>query len=549
MTSGATFEGPPLSSLGDLGTLTLGHFLLDVCDRFADREALVFDDPLLDGATVRWTYADLRDHSLALARALVAAGLPPGGRVAVLMGNRPEAIAAIFGAALAGGVAVPLSTFAPSAELESMVQRAEPTVVLTQTLLKGRPLTELRSGRAVALGSDDWELFLERGRTVPADVVDDRVGSVGPDDEGLILFSSGTSAEPKGMVHRHEAPTLQFHVQADLFRRTTSSRVWAPLPLFWTAGLTTAMGPTLAGGGTFVLQEVFDAGEALRLMERERVTEPYVLPHQGAALAEHPDWERVDLSSLREVYGKSVFHRHPTVDGDTTWVAPAGYGMSETCAGVISHRWDTPREEVARYTGRLLPGVRLRVLDPDTGDVLAQGETGELALAGPTVLVHYLGTTPEETLDPDGFLHTGDLGWVEPDGAVHWVGRRTEMIKTAGANVAPAEIEVALRPFRDVRRARVVGLPDPRLGEIVTLCVELADGSTATADDLRSFLAERLASYKVPREVVIFGAGEMPTTANDAKVRNDELIALAAERLGRPSPGSGHGSTRGTQRR
>ena len=111
--------------------------------------------------------------------------------------------------------------------------------------------------------------------------------------------------------------------------------VWAPLPLFWTAGLTTALGPTLAGGGTFVLQEVFDAGDALRLMARERVTEPYVLPHQGAALAEHPDWETTDLSSLREIYGKSVFHRHPSVDGDPAWMAPAGFGMSETCATVI----------------------------------------------------------------------------------------------------------------------------------------------------------------------------------------------------------------------
>ncbi len=536
MTKTLTYEGPPLSTVAGLGLLTLGGFLREIAAEFAEREAIVFDDPLLGGATVRWTYDDLSAHALDIARALVADGVAPGAGVAVFMGSRPEAVAAIFGIALAGGVVVPLSTFATPNELEAMLDLARPEVVLGQTQLRGRPLPQPTIGRTYLVGSPGWDEFIAAGRSVATSAIDDRVAAVTPDDIGLILFSSGTSALPKGMVHRHRAPTLQFHLQADLYRRTTASRVWAPLPLFWTAGLTTAMGPTLAAGGTFVMQEVFDAGDALRLMERERVTEPYVLPHQGAALAEHPDWERADLSSLREVFGKSVFTRHPSVHGDTTWSAPAGYGMSETCASVVSHRWDTPREEKARYTGRLLPGVRLRVLDPDTGELLGPGETGELALAGAMVLVQYLGKTESETLDADRFLHTGDLGFVEPDGAVHWTGRRTEMIKTAGANVAPAELEVALRSCRDVRRCRVVGLPDERLGEIVTLCAELTDGSSATGDDLKAFLAERVAAYKVPREVVLFAAGELPTTANDAKVRNDELIVLAAARLGRALP-------------
>lgn len=530
---GVTLEGPPIESLGDLGRLTLGSFILDVCDRFAGNEALVFDDPLIDGTTVRWTYADLSARSLDVARALVASGLTIGDRVGVLMANRPEAIASIFGAALAGGVVVPLSTFATASELAAMVRAAEPFAVLTQTSVRGKALPIPHDTRVVAVGSHEWPDFIAQGAAVEMSTVLSRNDAVAPNDEGLVLFSSGTSAEPKGMVHRHLAPTLQFHIQADLFRRTPASRVWAPLPLFWTAGLTTAMGPTLAGGGTFVLQEVFDAGEALRLMQRERVTEPYVLPHQGAALAEHADWATTDLSSLREVYGKSVFTRHPSVQGDPSWLPPAGYGMSETCASVVCHRWNTPRDEMARFTGRLTPGTRLRVLEPDTGQPLPIGSTGELALAGPTVLVRYLDRSPTESLDADGFIRTGDLGRVDPDGSVHWSGRMTEMIKTAGANVAPAEIETALRACRDVRRARVVGLPDQRLGQIVTLCVELVDGSTATGDDLRAFLAERVASYKVPRAVVVFGADEMPVTANGTKVRNDELIALATQRLAR----------------
>lgn len=531
-----TFHGPPLSTLGHLGSLTLGGFLIDVAEAFGAREALVFDDPLRHGETVRWAYTELGTRAHDVARALVAQGLAPGDRIAILMGNRPEAVASLFGIALAGGVVVPLSTFAPTAELGAMLEQSEVSAVLTQTRLRDRPLQPCSIDRTYAVGSPDWDEFIDHGRAVSVGEIRDRAAAVVADDIGLILFSSGTSAQPKGMVHYHRAPTLQFHIQARLFRRTTASRVWAPLPLFWTAGLTTAMGPTLAGGGTFVLQEVFEPGEALRLLERERVTEPYLLPHQASALAEHESWLHTDLSALREVYGKSVFSRHPTVTGDSSWVVPAGYGMSETCADVVKHTWDTPRDEMATSTGRLLPGVELRVLDPDTGVPLGVGQTGELAFAGPTVLDRYLGKTRAETLDADGFLHTGDLGLVDADGAVHWIGRRTEMIKTAGANVAPAEIEVALRTCPDVGRCRVVGLPDDRLGEIVTLCAELVQESTMTESDLQAYLAERVASYKVPREVVLFAPGELPTTANEAKVRDDELIAIAAARLGRPVP-------------
>lgn len=528
-----TFEGPPLPLPEELGPLTLGGFLADVVAVHGDRQALVFDDPLRDGETVRWSYSELLDEANRIAAALIAAGTEPGARIAIRMGNRTEYVAALFGIARAGAVAVPLSTFAAATETEAMLQLAQPRLLLTQTALAGRQLEAPDGIDSVSVGTHGWEHFLADGRSVADAEVERRVAATEPDDEGLILFSSGTSATPKAMVHAHRAPVLQFRFQADLFRRRTDSRVWAPLPLFWTAGLTTALGPTLAAGGTFVLQEVFDAGDALALMERERVTEPYVLPHQGAALAEHPDWEQADLSSLRETYGKSVFHRHPRVQGDPTWMPPAGYGMSETCATVIAHRWDTPREVIAASTGKLLPGMQLRIVDPESGEPLEQGLTGELALAGPMMMLGYLGKDRAETFDSDGFLRTGDAGYVDEEGAIHWTGRLTEMIKTAGANVAPAELELELRTCPDVRRCRVVGLPDVRLGEVVTLCAELVDGSDATAEDLRQFLAERVASYKVPREVVLFAEGELPTTASGAKVRDDELISLAAERLGR----------------
>lgn len=535
-----TFEGPSLDTVEGIGALTLGGFLVEVCGRHADREALVFDDALRDGETVRWSYEDLESQSRSIAAALVGRGVGPGTRVAVVMGNRPEMVASIFGIALAGGVAVPLSTFSTPSELVDMLARAAVVGVLTQSSLRSAELggdiaalvgrSDLPSlAWSASVGDPSWTDLLRDG--IGHDhAVETRESAITPEDPGLILFSSGTTSAPKGMVHLHRAPSLQFWLHVDVFRRTPDSRVWAPLPLFWTAGLTTALGPTLAGGGCFVLQEIFDAGEALRLLERERVTEPYTLPHQASALAEHPDWLATDLSSLREVFGKSVFTRHPSVDGDTTWTMPIAYGMSESCASVVSHRWDSTRDEMKASTGRLLPGVRLRVIDPDSGAVLGVDEDGELTFSGPTLLDHYVGMTRAETFD-DGFFRTGDAGHVDASGEVHWTGRRTEMIKTAGANVSPAELEFALRACPAVRRSRVVGLPDERLGEVVTLCVELADGATAGEADLTSFLAERVARYKVPKHVLFFPAGGLPTIGNDAKVRDDELIAIATRRL------------------
>jgi fatty-acyl-CoA synthase len=535
-----TWEGPAVESAPGVGALTLGGFLVDVCATHARGEALVFDDPLLDGATVRWSYGDLEGEARAIAAGLIARGVGHSTRVGVLMGNRPEMVASIFGIALAGGVAVPLSTFSTALELGDLLTRSAIAGVLTQTRLLDTRLADLVHTMVAddrlpflewcaAVGDPSWTRLLDDGLPHTA-AVTPRAALIGPGDPGLIQFSSGTTSAPKGVLHLHRAPALQFWLQADIFRRTTDSRVWAPLPLFWTAGFTTAMGATLAGGGCFVLQETFAAGDALRLLARERVTEPYTLPHQARALFEHPDWESTDLSSLREVFGKSVFTRHLSVAGDTTWNMPVGYGMSETCAIVATHRWDATRDEMRASTGRLVPGARLRVVDPESGAILGPGQDGEFAIAGPTLMDRYVGMTREQSLDADGFFRTGDAGFVDADGAVHWTGRRTELIKTAGANVSPAELEVALRACPAVRRARVVGLPDERLGEVVTLCVEPAEGAHPSADELKAFLAGRVARYKVPRIVLFFAAGELPTTSGDAKIRDDELIAMASRR-------------------
>ena len=474
---------------------TLGAFLRDRAQRFADNEALVFGDR-------RYTYAQV----LAQAEA-VASEVEPGERVAVVMGNRPEAVITIFGVALAGGIGVPLSTFATKAELKFMLDDVGAQLVVTQDRLRNRAL------------ADELRMIHPEVATFGVFVGGERgTADVSPDDDGVIIYSSGTTSTPKGMVHSHAAHVTAFENQARLFGRDETSRVWTAFPLFWTAGFDSALGATLAAGGCLVMQETFDAGEALALMARERVTEPYCLPHQTQALAEHPDWATTDLSAMTKVFGKSAFARHPKVDGDPHWQNPTGYGLSETCAFFAAHSADTPRETMKQSIGSLLPGNELRIADD-----------GELLVKGPTLMKHYVGKSPEECLDADGFFHTGDVGHLDDAGHLVFDGRKTEMIKTGGANVSPAEIEVALRAFAPVKLARIVGVPDDRLGERVVACIVLK--GDATEADVQNFLKERIASYKVPKQVLFFADGEIPMTNSETKVRDDELLALVMERL------------------
>jgi acyl-CoA synthetase (AMP-forming)/AMP-acid ligase II len=205
---------------------------------------------------------------------------------------------------------------------------------------------------------------------------------------------------------------------------------------------------------------------------------------------------------------------------------PVGWGMSETCAFISAFPSSSSREAMKSSLGKLLPGNQLKVTDPDTGETVPPGEEGEFLIKGPTLMQHYLGKTVEECFDDEGWFHTGDVGHVDADGAVHWSGRRDEVIKTAGALVSPAEIEVALRAYPPVRLARVLGMPDERLGQLAVLCVELRDGATESAADVQGFLRERIAAYKVPKRVEFFATGEIPLTASRTKVRDDELRAL-----------------------
>ncbi|MFB4298656.1 class I adenylate-forming enzyme family protein [Actinomadura sp. NTSP31] len=552
--------GPPLSGEPGLGPLTLPGFLREVTERYSAREALVLHAP--GGEATRWTYTDLWERAMEVARALHACGLGKDGRVGVLMTNRPEWVAAVFGVSLAGGVAVTLSTFSTPPELDHLLRVSCVSVLLFErTVLKtdfAAVLTELepeigkaepgtlRSTRYPYLRHlamvgdaapdetiDTWDAFLARGLREPRESVEAGFRATRPSDTAVLFFSSGSTSKPKGILSAHRGVCIQMWRFRRMYRFEPEDDVrgWTANGFFWSGNFAMALGTTLAAGGALVLQPTFSAAEALELMAAERVNFPFAWPHQWAQLEAAPNWADVDLSGMRFADAATPIARHPTVTAPE-WHEPGhAYGNTETFTISTGYQADTPPEVHAGSSGKPLPGVTLKVVDPLTGTVVPRGERGEICVKGPTLMLGYLGTPLDETLDAEGFFHTGDGGYLDGTDRLFWEGRLTDIIKTGGANVSPREVDEAASTHPGVKLAQTVGVPHDTLGEVVVTCVVPHDGTALKAQEIRAFLRERLASYKVPRHVLFFHQDEIALTGS-AKIKSSDLRALAAERVG-----------------
>ena len=404
------------------------------------------------------------------------------------------------------------------------------------SLMAGGDLPALRAAACVGLEEprdaiEPWSAFLARGNEVPQEAVDSRANAVSPDDDGIIIYTSGTTAAPKGVLHTHAPPCMQSRRFVRHLALDGDVRSWSAFPLFWTAGFAMVMGATFACGGCLVLQERFEPGEALRLLATERVTTPHAWPHQLGELEEHPDWAGADLSALRHVEPFGPFGRHPSVKiEDDAWTPRAAFGLTETFTIITSTPSDAPPEIRDRATGRILPGTALRILDPATKEPLPAGGQGEIAVAGASLMKGYVKVPREQTFDADGFFHTGDAGWMDEDGFLHWTGRTSDMIKTGGANVSPVEIEMELLHHPSLKAAGAVGVPHPTLGQMVVVVALAHEGTAVDEDGVRGFLRGRIASYKIPRRVVFVREADLTLTGNQ-KIKPEDLRALAAARL------------------
>lgn len=553
-------SGKPLREEPGLGALTIGGYVRDITERHAEREAVV----MVAGDRIeRWSYRDLWRQSLHWARALCAAGVVKGTRVGLLMTNRPEFLAAMFGTALAGGIAVPLSTFSTRDELDYLIRASccslllveprvlkrdfvatldelEPTFSVAQPgLVRSLRYPFLR--RLVVLDErnsrgafESWHDFLSLAAAVPETLVHAAAAAVAETDPAVIFFSSGSTATPKGVLSAHRGVAIQFWRWPRMFGLDPDVRCWTANGFFWSGTFSSAIGSALSIGGTLVLQRTFQPAEALDLMAREKVSFPLAWPHQWAQLTEAPNWHEVDLSALHYVNPQSPLARHPTAA--VNWDEPIhAYGNTETFTISAMYPHGTPETEHRNSAGVPLPGNTLKIVDPFSGDVVPVGERGEIAVKGPTLMLGYLGKPLDETLDEQGFLRTGDGGYVDEDGRLFWEGRLTDIIKTGGANVSPLEVDAVLSTLPGVRVGQTVGVPHDSLGEMVVACIVANDGVELDEEGVQAALRERLASYKVPRRVLFFRDEEIRTTGS-AKIKTADLRELAQARMQAENP-------------
>jgi acyl-coenzyme A synthetase/AMP-(fatty) acid ligase len=375
-----------------------------------------------------------------------------------------------------------------------------------------------------------WATFLAHGAVTPPALVTAIADSVRPTDTAALFFSSGSTARPKGIFSAQRGIAIQLWRMGRLFNVNADARSWTPNGLFWSGNFATVMGTTLSCGGALVLQSTFNAHEALELMEAERVNFPMLWPHQAKQLEEASNWNDVDLSAMRFVDPSSPLARHPTVTL-TSWEEPRfSYGSTETFTLSTCFPPGTPHSITGDTHGTPLPGNTLKIVDPVSGETLPRGENGEIAVKGPTLMLGYLGVPVEEAFDEEGFYRTGDGGYVDDAGRLHFQGRLTTVIKTGGANVSPMEINAVLESFPGVKAACAVGVPHETLGEMVVACVVPIEGATLDGAAIQNFARERLASYKVPRRVLFLRADDLSLTGS-AKIKPAELRKLATDLL------------------
>ncbi len=545
-----------------MGSLTIPGYLREVTSRYGKSEAAVMYSH--DGVE-RWSYDTLWQKSFEVAKALIACGVGKGTRVGVMMTNRLEYLSAVFGTGLAGGVSVALSTFSTPTELEHLLSASEASVLLFDgRVLKkdfGAVMAELEPQiKTVAAGQlkstkfpalrhivrlesvtgpevegdlkvpcfETWTSFIAKGRNVPDMAVNALSVSVQPTDAGGLFFSSGTTSLPKGILHTQQAFAIQWWRWPRVMSVQGHVRSWTGNGFFWSANITMVVGVALSTGGSVIIQPVFEPTDVLKAIEAERINFLMGRPHQWAKLQEMPNWATADLSSLRYITNAALMQTHPTVKTD--WRLPMTFGTTETMTAATSYDANTSEEQYAGSAGAPLPGNTLKIIDPMTGAVLPIGERGELCIKGPTLMMGYINKKREEAFDEEGYYHTGDGGYVDEAGRLYWEGRLTEIIKTGGANISPLEIDAVLVLHPAIKRVQTIGIPHDTLGEMAVGCIVPHEGAKIVEEDLRAFLKEKLASFKIPRRFLVLNEDEMAVTGN-GKVKSDELRKLAAERL------------------
>ena len=353
--------------------------------------------------------------------------------------------------------------------------------------------------------------LLDRAGTVSGERFEAAAAAVDPRDPMVVIYTSGSTSEPKGVVHSHSTVIVHPFNLLQFRDLLASDVLYTPMPLFWVGGLSYTLVSAMHVGATVVFEERFEPGATLELIERRRVTHVIGWPHTAKALVEHPSFAERDLSSIRGGSFDALLPEHLRVSDPRR--RATSLGMTESLGPhtiePLSVELPEGRED---SFGRSVPGIEHRIVDPATGADLPTGEAGEIWIRGYSLMLGLLGRDPADVFEPGGWYRTGDSGRFDADGHLYFQGRMGAVIKAAGTNVAPREVELAIEEQPGVMHAFVVGVPsDDGWGEAVAAAVVARPGAALDADGLRASLRAELASYKVPRHVAVFAEqGDLP---------------------------------------
>ena len=514
-----------------INVTTIGDLLLTAADRHPDSLALVFPDREI-------TYRQLADGALRRARALRELGVRPRDHVGVLMHTCAEFVETFFAIAFCGGVIVPINARYKASELAYVIENGDlVTVVTTDAVADSVNFVERLNGalkdlhrnkKPAALrvaGAPKLRNIVLLGKTRAPGFISEKEFDAAAKacdemqvhqarlrvrvrDIGLMLYTSGTTANPKGCLITHEAMVRNsIALGRHRYRLTQTDRMWSPLPMFHIA----AVLPMLAifdVGGTYLTMGYFDAGVALKMLERYRVTALYpsfVTIMQG--LVYHPTFQATDLSSVKLMNSNFAVQppgvAEPIMAAMPQALQVGSFGMTEAAGTVCTGGWDEVEARRITRLGKPLPGLDVRIVNPETGADLKNGLRGEVLVRGYSLFEGYFKDAEKtaQALDADGWFHTGDIGSLDDDGTIMFHGRFKDMLKVGGENVAAAEIEGLLGRHPAVKLAQVVGIPDAKYVEVPAAFVELKPGVKASEKELIDFCRKEISSFKVPRQV------------------------------------------------
>jgi acyl-CoA synthetase (AMP-forming)/AMP-acid ligase II len=540
---------------GDLVWATLPGLVQDAAARFGGAEAVV-DRNGPGGTTTRWSFERLAEEVATATRAVMANGIEPGDRVAVWAPNCAEWIVAALGAVGAGAVLVPLNTRYKGAEAAYILKASGARILVTvqgflgtdylalldEAVAAGESLPDL--ALVVVLRTDgadgvvvttaatrtvSWEDFLNGAGRCEAEVAAGRTASLSAGDLSDLVFTSGTTGHPKGAMTTHGQTLRTFATWAEVVGLRAGDRYLIVNPFFHTFGYKAGILACLMAGATMVPEPVFDVDVVLQRIADERISVLPGPPTIFQSILDHPKRHAYDLSSLRLVVtGAAVV---PVELVEALWsemkieTVLTAYGLTEATGTVTMCRRGDTAEVISATSGRAIPDVEMRIVDAD-GREVATGEAGEIVVRGYNVMSGYFNDSEATAaaIDGAGWLHTGDVGFVDPAGNLAITDRLKDMYVSGGFNVYPAEVEAVLRRHPAVGQVAVVGIPDRRMGEVGLAVVVARPGADTLglADVLPAFGKEQLANFKVPRRVELIDC--MPTNAS-GKVLKRELRA------------------------